>query len=108
MARKATVKTLPRTVSVAGGGASKKNEPEEHTGAKTRETKVKTLPQATIVAGGGETKRRKPTRNGKVAQPTVPRGGEVPSRKHIAEIKQNNVHHREKWIKTYSLVPLCE
>ena len=52
MARKATVKTLPRTVSVAGGGASKKNEPEEHTGAKTRETKVKTLPQATIVAGG--------------------------------------------------------
>ena len=34
--------------------------------------------------GGGRDQRRKPTRNGKAAQPTVPRGGEVPSRKRIA------------------------
>ena len=96
MARPITVKTLPRIVSVAGGGETKKGELKENTGTMTRETKVKTLPQATIVAGGGRDNRRKPTQNGKVAQPTVPRGGEVPSRKRIAERKQNNVHHKEK------------
>ena len=74
MARPTAVKTLPRIVGVAGGSETKKDELKENTGAKTRETKVKTLPQATIVAGGRD-KRRKPTRNGKVAQPTVPRGG---------------------------------
>ena len=74
MARQTTAKTLPRTVSVAGGGEMKKREVKENTGANTRETKVMTLPQATIVAGGRD-KRRKTTRNGKVAQPTVPRGG---------------------------------
>ena len=79
-----------------GGGETKKDELKENTGAKTRETKVKTLSQATIVAGGGRDKRRKRTRNGKVAQPTVPRGGEVSSRKRIAERKQNNVHRKEK------------
>ena len=56
MARPNTVKTLPRIVSVAGGGETKKGELKENAGAKTRETKVKTLPQATIMAGGGETK----------------------------------------------------
>ena len=56
MARPNTVKTLPRIVSVAGGGKTKKGEVKDNTGAKTRETKVKTLSQATIVAGGGETK----------------------------------------------------
>ena len=74
MAKQTIVKTLPRTVSVAGGGEMKKREVKENTGANTRETKVMTLPQATIVAGGRD-KRRKTTRNGKVAQPTVPRGG---------------------------------
>ena len=52
MARPITVKTLPRIVSVAGGGETKKGELKENTSAKTRKTKVKTLPQATIVAGG--------------------------------------------------------
>ena len=56
MATPTTVKTLPRIVSVAGGGETKKGELKENTGAKTGEIKVKALPQATIVAGGGETK----------------------------------------------------
>ena len=56
MARPITVKTLPRIVSVAGGGETKKGELKENTSAKTRGTKVRTLPQATIVAGGDETK----------------------------------------------------
>ena len=72
------VKNLPRTASVAGGGETKKDELKENAGAMTRETNLKTLLQAAIVAEG-ETKRRKLTRNGKVAQPTVPRGGQVPS-----------------------------
>ena len=70
-----------------GGCETKKGELKENTGAKTRETKVKTIPQATIVAGGRD-RRRKPTQNGKVAQPTVPRGGEVPSRKRISKEKK--------------------
>ena len=56
MARPTTVKTLPRIVSLAGGGETKKGELKENTGAKTRENKVKTIPQAAVVAGGGETK----------------------------------------------------
>ena len=56
MARPTTVKILPRIVSVAGGGETKKGELKENTGASTRGTKVKSLPQATIVAGGRETK----------------------------------------------------
>ena len=95
MARQTTVKTLPRTVSAAGGGETKKSGLKENTGAKTRETKIKTLPQATIVAGERD-KRRKPTRNGKVAQPTDPRGGQVPSRKRIAKRKESNVHYEQK------------
>ena len=87
MARPTTVKTLPRIVGVAGGGETKKGKLKDNTGAKTRKTKVKTLPQATIVAGGGRDKRRKRTQNGKVAQPTVPRGGVVPSRKRISKEK---------------------
>ena len=80
--KQTTVKNLPRTASVAGGGQrkkgavirqttvkktpanrhrgggaeTKKGELKENTGAKTRETKVRTVPQATIVAGMGETK----------------------------------------------------
>ena len=73
MARPTTVKTLPRIGGVAGG-ETKEGELKDNTGAKTRKTKVKTHPQATIAAGGRD-KRRKPTQNGKVAQPTVPRGG---------------------------------
>ena len=52
MARQTTVKTLPRTVSVAEGGKTKTGEWKENTGAQTRETKFKTLPQAIIVMGG--------------------------------------------------------
>ena len=52
MARQTTVKTFPRTVSVAEGDETKKSELKDNTGAKTRETKVKPLPNITIVAGG--------------------------------------------------------
>ena len=76
--KQTTVKNLLQTASVAEGGETKRGERKENAGAMTRETNVKTLPQAAIVAGG-ETKRRKPTRNGKVTQPTVSRGLEVPS-----------------------------
>ena len=44
MATPTTVKTLPRIVSVAGGGETKKGELKENTGAKTGETEVKTIP----------------------------------------------------------------
>ena len=75
MARQTTVKTLPRTVSVAGGGETKKGELKENTGANSQSQN----PPAGYHRGGeGQDKRRKPTRNGKVAQPTFPRGGEVP------------------------------
>ena len=74
MARQTTVETLPRTISVVGGCETKKSELKENTGAETRETKVKTLPLANIVAGWARQK-AKPTRNGNMAQPTVPRGG---------------------------------
>ena len=78
-----------------GGGETKKDKLKANTGAKTKETKLK--PSRRLPSWrGGRDKRRKPTRNGKVAQPTVPRGGEVPSRKRVAERKQNNVHHKEK------------
>ena len=107
MARLTTVKTLPRIVGVAGG-ETKEGELKDNTGAKTRKTKVKTHPQATIVAGGGRDKRRKPTQNGKVAQPTVPRGGEAPSRKYTSKEKtKQRVSHR-KGDKTYSPGLLCE
>ena len=49
--RQPTVKNLPRTTSVAGGGETKKGELKENAGATTRATNVKTLPQAIIVAG---------------------------------------------------------
>ena len=49
--RHPTVKNLPRTASVAGGGETNKGELKENAGATTRETKVNTLPQAIIVAG---------------------------------------------------------
>ena len=60
MARPTTVKTLPCTVSVAGGGETKKSELKENTGAKTRETTVKTLLQANHRGGGDETKGENP------------------------------------------------
>ena len=62
MAGPTTVKTLPRIVSVAGGGETKKGEPKENSGTKTMETKVKTLPQATIVAGGARQKAKPNTK----------------------------------------------
>ena len=74
------------------GGETKKGELKENTGAKTRETEDKgnqsqNPPAGYHRGGGGRDKRRKPTRNGKVAQPTVPRGGEVPSRKRVSKEK---------------------
>ena len=46
--------------------------------------------------GGGGDKRRKPTQNGKVAQPTVPRGGRCLAENAYQKRKQNNVHHEGK------------
>ena len=90
MARPTTVKTFPRNGSVAGWGETKKGKLKE-----TRETKVRHLPQATIAAGERD-KRRKLTRNEKVAQPTVPRGAEVPSRKRIAQRNQTTCITKKK------------
>ena len=77
MIRQTTLKNLPRTASVAGG-RDEASRLKGNAGALTRENNVKTLPLTTIVAGS-ETKRRKPARNRKVAQPIVPRSGEVPT-----------------------------
>ena len=84
MIRKPTVKNLPRT-TVAEGSETRKGELEESAGAMAKETNFNTLPEAVLV-DGGQTKRPKPTRNGKVAQSTVPRGEEVPSRKRTTKI----------------------
>ena len=83
MARPTTVKILPRIVSVAGGGETKKGELKENTGASTRGTKVKSLPQATIVAGGARQKAETNTKRkgGTAHSPAM--GGEVPSRKRM-------------------------
>ena len=72
---------LPRTANVAerGGGQTNKGAIEGKRRRYCKETNVETLPRTAIHCGGVETKSLKPTRNGKVAQPTVPRGGEVPS-----------------------------
>ena len=61
-----------------GGGRDEERRLKENAGAMTRETSVKILPRTASVAGG-DTKRRTPAQNGKVAQPTFPRGAEVPS-----------------------------
>ena len=107
MARPTAVKTLPRIVGVAGGGKTKKGKLKESTGAKTRKTKVKTLPQDTIVAGGARQEAKTNTKR-KVAQPTVPRGGEVPSRKRISKEKTKQRASQRKEDQTYSPVLLCE
>ena len=74
MARQTTAKTLPRTVSVAGGARRRKAN-WRRTQA-LRQGKPKSKPSRRLPSWrGGETKRRKPTQNGKVALPTVPRGG---------------------------------
>ena len=90
-----------------GGGKTNKGELKENAGAKTREAKVKTLPQATIVAGGARQEAKTNTKR-KVAQPTVPRGGEVPSRKRISKEKTKQRASQRKEDKTYSPVLLCE
>ena len=86
MPRQTTVKTPPRTGSVAAGAEAKKGELKK-TGVRTRETNIKTLPQATIAAGGRDIKKGEHQHEmewwhdpqfhegGK----SVPRGGEVPS-----------------------------
>ena len=125
--RRQTIRqNLPRTASVAGGARRKKrNVKTNHRqnppayrrrggGARRRKAnrrrtqarrqgKPKSKPSRRLPSWrGGRDKRRKPTQNGKVAQPTVPRGGEVPSRKGISKgkkknkAKKNNVHHKGK------------
>ena len=78
MARQTTVKTLPRTVNVAGGH-TKKGELKENAGAKTRETDTKTLSQATLVAGGRDKKAKTNTKEGGGTTHIPVKGGEVPS-----------------------------
>ena len=57
------------------GDETEKGELKENTGAKPR--KPKSIPPRRLPSWrGSETRRQKPTRNGKVVQPTVPRGGE--------------------------------
>ena len=57
----------------SGGGRDGERRIEGERRRYDKEPNVKALPQAAIVAGG-ETKRRKPRGNGRVSQPTVPRG----------------------------------
>ena len=123
---------LPRTASVAGGGRTKKvlwqdqppskpsrvssawrgrrDEEGRIEGQHRREDKENQSqnPPAGYHRGGGEDKRRKLTQNGKVAQPTVPRGGEVPSRKRTSKEKTKQRASQRKGDKTYSPVLLCE
>ena len=93
-------KTLSRTVSVAGGGETKKSELKENTGANTRGTKIKTLPQKPSRRlpswPGGETKGENQHEMERWHNPQSREGGEVPSRKRIADKKQDNVHRKEK------------
>ena len=77
MNRQTTVKNLPRTAGVAGGGETKKGDLKENADAMTRETNVKALPQATIVGRDKKAKTNTQWKGG--TQPTVPRGGEVRS-----------------------------
>ena len=79
MARQTTVKTLPRTVSVAGGRDEGRQILQENTGAKTRKTNIKTLPQAAIVAGGRDQKAKAKNEMEKRRNPQSRAGGEVPS-----------------------------
>ena len=69
----------PADRQCGGGGTEEEKLLKENAGAMIRETNVKTLPRTASVAGGRDEERRKLTRNGKVAQPAVPRGVEVPS-----------------------------
>ena len=103
MARQTTVKTLPRTVSVARGGETKKGELKENIGAKTEETNIKTLPQATIVEGGVRQKAKTNTKwkGGTTHSPV--RGGEVASRKRISKEKTKQRASQIREYKTYSL-----
>ena len=103
---------LPRTASVAGGARRKRHDGKTNhrqnppvyrprgAGGRDEERRIEVEhrredkrkrgqnPRAGYRSGGGgEDKRRTPTRNGKVAQPTVPRGGRSASPK---------THSREK------------
>ena len=78
MIRQTTVKTLARTASVEGGRDGERRL-KENAGAMTRETNVQNPHADRQRSGGRDEERRKPTRNGNVAQPTVPRGEEMPS-----------------------------
>ena len=89
-----------------GGSETKKGKLKENTGAKTRETKSK--PSRRLPSWrGGRDNRRNPTRNGKVAQPTVPRGEKVPSRKRISKEKTKQRASQRKEDKTDQL-PISE
>ena len=79
MVLQTTVKTLLRTVSVAGGrGERRQGELKENTGTETRETNNETVRQATTVVGGRDKKEKTNTK--KRWQNTQSRdGGEVPS-----------------------------
>ena len=89
-----TVKTLSRIICVAGGG----DEGRRIEGQHRREDKENQSqnPPAGYHRGGGEDKRRKPIQNGKVAPPTVPRGGRCLAENAYQKRKQNNAHHKGK------------
>ena len=107
MARPTPVKTRPRIVGAAGG-LDEERRIWSRTQAR-RQGKSKAKPSRRLPSWrGGRDKRRKPTRNGKVAQPTVPRGVGVPSRKRLSKEKTKQRASQRKEDKAYSPVPLCE
>ena len=77
-----------------GGGETKKGELKENTGAKKGNQSQN--PPAGYHRGGGARQKSKTNtkwKGGTTHSPAT--GGEAPSRKRIAERKQNNVHHKE-------------
>ena len=94
MARPPTVKTLSRIICVAGEGDEGRRIEGQH--RREDEENQSQNPPAGYHRGGGGDKRRKPTQNGKVAQPTVPRGGRCLAEHAYQKRKQNNVHHEGK------------
>ena len=75
MARETTVKTLPRTVNVAGGRDEERQIEGEHRHYYKR-SQHQNPPGGYHRGGGARAKGEKQTRDGKAAQPTDPRGGE--------------------------------
>ena len=100
MARQTTVKNPLAYRQRGRGGRDEEKRIEgehwrEHKGNQNKNPPAETLPQATIVAGG-ETRGENQHEMERWHNPQSREGGEVPSRKRIADKKQDNVHRKEK------------